>query len=187
MISGTLAKRYARALETLARSSAQRDAFLKNLEDFTRAAENADGKLLRALSAAHYPLSARQIIAVNIGAKVGFDPLVTKFMALLVARGRIHGIAQITRQYRDIVDLAANRQRASVRSAKALSSDAILRIKVALEKATNKQIILETSVDPDLIGGLVARVGSYTLDRSVKNSLDKLRGSLMGSERQEQT
>ena len=71
--------------------------------------------------------------------------------------------------------------RASVRSAKPLPMDASSRIKGALEKATGKKIILETSVDPELIGGLVAQVGSYTLDRSVKNSLEKLRGSLKGS------
>jgi F-type H+-transporting ATPase subunit delta len=39
-------------------------------------------------------------------------------------------------------------------------------------------VLLATEVDPELIGGLVAHVGSITLDRSVRTSLDKLRTSL---------
>ncbi|HLT35576.1 MAG TPA: F0F1 ATP synthase subunit delta, partial [Enhygromyxa sp.] len=79
---------------------------------------------------------------------------------------------------RDLADEAAGRIRATVKSATALDPAAQTRIKSALESATGKQVLLETAVDPELIGGLVAHVGSFTLDRSVRTSLDKLRSSL---------
>jgi F-type H+-transporting ATPase subunit delta len=181
MIPGTLAKRYARALDKLASSPVQRDKFLGNLEDLTKAATEGDSALLKVLDAAHHPLSKRRTIAGQIGKRLGVDPVVAKFIDLLVERGRVGGLPQITRQFRDIVDRGAGRMRASLRSAKPLPPDVTNRIKAALEQASGKKIILESSVDPELIGGVVAQVGSYTLDRSVKNSLEKLRRSLRGS------
>lgn len=181
MIPGTLAKRYARALHRLASSAAQRDKFLADIESLANAARVGGGQLLHVLDAAHHPVSKRKAIALRIGERLAIDPTVGKFVDLLVERGRVGGLPQIARQFREIVDREAGRIRASLRSARPLAPEVTERIKAALEQASGKQIILESSVDPELIGGVVAQVGSYTLDRSVKNSLHKLRRSLRGS------
>lgn len=187
MISGTLAKRYARALIQLASSAAQRDKYLQNLGDFHAACKTHDPSdpsgerdLLKVLSAGHHTLSNRRAILNAVLGRVGADPNVKKFLELVLERGRISGIAQIYLHYRDLVDELAGRIRATVKTATPIDPTTTGRIKTALEAATGKQVLLETEVDTELIGGLVAHVGSYTLDRSVRTSLDKLRSTLRG-------
>lgn len=185
MISGSLAKRYARALLGLAETPALRDRYLQNLGDFTAACKTHDlsdpsgeHDLIKVLAAGHHPLPKRRAVLHAVLQKIGADPNVRKFLELVLERGRISGIEQIYLHFRDLADEAAGRVRATVKSAVALDPAAQSRIKTALEKATGKQVLLETAVDPELIGGLVAHVGSITLDRSVRSSLDKLRSSL---------
>ncbi|MCA9696417.1 MAG: ATP synthase F1 subunit delta, partial [Myxococcales bacterium] len=181
------AKRYARALMGLAQSPAQRDKFLQNLEDFSRACKTHDPSdpsgehdLVKVLAAGHHTLANRRAVLHAVLRKVGADPQVVKFLELVLERGRISGTEQIYLHYRDLADDAAGRIRATVKTASALDPSATSRIKSALEQATGKQVLLETEVDAALIGGLVAHVGSYTLDRSVRTSLDRLRASLHG-------
>lgn len=185
MISGSLAKRYARALLQLATTPAIRDRYLQNLADFTAACKTHDPSdpsgehdLIKVLAAGHHTLANRRAVLNAVLSKVGADPNVRKFLELVLERGRISGIEQIHLHYRDLADEAAGRIRATVKSATALDPTAQNRIKSALETATGKQVLLETAIDPELIGGLVAHVGSFTLDRSVRTSLDKLRSSL---------
>jgi F-type H+-transporting ATPase subunit delta len=185
MISGSLAKRYARALLSLATTPAIRDRYLQNLADFTAACKTHDPSdpsgehdLIKVLAAGHHPLASRRAILDVVLNRIGADANVRNFLMLVLERGRISGIEQIHLHYRDLADEAAGRIRATVTSATALDATAQNRIKAALETATGKQVLLETEVDPELIGGLVAHVGSITLDRSVRTSLDKLRTSL---------
>jgi F-type H+-transporting ATPase subunit delta len=187
MISGSLAKRYARALIQLAPTSSQRDKYLQSLEDFTAACKTHDPSdpsgerdLLKVLSAGHHTLSNRKAILNAVLGRIGADAQFKKFIELVLERGRISGITQIYLHYRDLVDELAGRIRATVKTATSLDPTTTGRIKTALEAATGKQVMLETEVDTELIGGLVAHVGSYTLDRSVRTSLDKLRSTLRG-------
>jgi F-type H+-transporting ATPase subunit delta len=187
MISGTLAKRYARALIQLAPTPVQRDRYLQNLEDFHLACKTHDPNdpsgerdLIKVLSAGHHTLTNRRAILHAVLGRLGADTNFKKFLELVLERGRISGIAQIYLHYRDLVDELAGRVRATVKTASAIDPATTGRIKKVLEAATGKQVLLETEVDAELIGGLVAHVGTYTLDRSVRTSLDKLRSNLRG-------
>ena len=187
MISGSLAKRYARALMQLATTPQIRDKYLQNLADFRAACRTHDPNdpsgerdLIKVLSAGHHTLGNRRAIMTAVAGRIGADSNVKKFLGLVLERGRISGIEQIYLHYRDLADAAAGRVRATVKTATALDPASTGRIKKALEQATGKQVMLETEVDAELIGGLVAHVGSYTLDRSVRTSLDKLRSNLRG-------
>lgn len=185
MISGSLAKRYARALMQLADTPQLRDRYLQYLGDFTAACKTHDPSdpsgerdLLKVLAAGHHTMANRRAILAAVLTRVGADSNVKKFLELVLERGRISGVELIYLHYRDLADVAAGRVRATVKTATALDPASTGRIKSALEKATGKQVLLETEVDAELIGGLVAHVGTYTLDRSVRTSLDKLRSNL---------
>lgn len=187
MISGSLAKRYARALLQLATTAQVRDKYLQNLADFRAACKTNDPSdpsgerdLIKVLAAGHHTLANRRAILETVASRTGADANVKKFLGLVLERGRISGIEQIYLHYRDLADEAAGRVRAKVKTATAIDPATSGRIKKALEQATGKQVMLDTEVDPELIGGLVAHVGSYTLDRSVRTSLDKLRSNLRG-------
>lgn len=187
MISGSLAKRYARALTQLADTPQQRDRYLRDLESFSKACRTHDPSdpsgerdLIKVLAAGHHTLSKRRAILQAVLQRIGADANFKKFLVLVLERGRISGIEQIHLHYRDLADEAAGRVRAKVQTARSLDPTTTDRIKKALEAATGKQVLLDTEVDPELIGGLVAHVGSFTLDRSVRSSLDKLRANLRG-------
>ena len=87
----------------------------------------------------------------------------------------------IARAYRRMADEAGGRVNAEITSATALPPDAVAKIKTALEKATGKQIVATTSVDPELIGGVVAKVGSYVVDGSVRTALAQMKVALTGA------
>lgn len=183
MIPGILAKRYARALLQLASGDAQVEKFEQDISSFAAASESpdADGRpLWMTLDAARYPLSQREAVASAVAKQLGCDPMVGKFVEFVVKRGRASGIPQIARHYRVLSDERAGRVRATVTSAEPLDTGSVAKLKASLEQATGKQVILDTEVDKELIGGLVTQIGSYTLDRSVVTQLENMRASLRG-------
>ena len=93
---------------------------------------------------------------------------------------KVSGIAQMSRFYDQMVDELANRIHAEVRSARPLNNSSLGRIKQSLEQATRKTVLLDSSVDPSLIGGLVTKIGSTVIDGSVKKSLENMRAALRG-------
>lgn len=181
MISGTLAKRYARALLQLASTPAQRDRFDKDIHALAAACKTQDDTetpLFAILDTTRYPLSERKKVVQAVGRKLGSDPMVIKFAEHVVEQGRASGFEQMAHHYRDLADRKAGRVRAVVTSATRLDAGAIAKIKAALEQSTGKTVVLDTDVDPELIGGVVTQVGSHRIDRSVKTQLFNLRESL---------
>ena len=79
----------------------------------------------------------------------------------------------IARAYRDLADAHARRVRAEVTSAEQLAPATLDRVRRSLEQRTGKKVIVEAPVDPDLIGGVVARVGDLVLDGSVRTQLGR--------------
>lgn len=181
MIAGALAKRYAKALLSLAGSPTQRDKFDEGIHDFVKACNTADTtgtRLGSLLESNRIKPSQRQAVAKAVCQRLSLDATLIKFIDLLMQRDRVGGIEQIARHYRELADRDGNRVRAHVRSAKPLAADAGRKIQTALESSTGKTVVLTHSVDETLIGGLVTQVGSLTLDRSVKRQLEALRADL---------
>jgi F-type H+-transporting ATPase subunit delta len=68
--------------------------------------------------------------------------------------------------------------RAQVTTAAALPADQVAAIREGLKRATGRDVQLEARVDPEIIGGAVARIGSTVYDGSVTRQLERLRASL---------
>ncbi|MFV8753262.1 ATP synthase F1 subunit delta [Nannocystaceae bacterium ST9] len=181
MIPGSLAKRYSRALFEIATTAAQRDRFLQSLAEFVTACKTRDPSghnLMAVLASGQHTLTNRRAVLGAVLQRTNADPTVVRFLQLVLQRGRIAGIEQIYLHFRDLADESANRIRATVKTAARLEPGADKRIQAALESATGKTVLLSVEEDPELIGGLVAHVGSFTLDRSVRTSLERLRITL---------
>jgi len=181
MIPGSLARRYARALLGLADGPAGRDRFAKDMDAFAALVQQHDADdrpLVDTLAADRFPLSQRRSVLDTICRRLNTDPTVVKFLAYVLERRRMDGVVQMARAYGKLADDDAKRVRAQVTSARPLGAEAIARLKEALERATGKQVVMETAVDPDLIGGVTTKVGSYVLDGSIRASLDNIRSSL---------
>ncbi|MBM4392206.1 MAG: F0F1 ATP synthase subunit delta, partial [Deltaproteobacteria bacterium] len=80
--------------------------------------------------------------------------------------------------YRALADAAANRVRATVTTASAASPALRAKITRSLSASTGKDVVVEMKVDPALLGGMVARVGSKLYDASLRTRLEDLQVTL---------
>ncbi len=181
MIPGALARRYARALIGLAKTPAQRDKFGKDLlglGELLHQRDADDASVVSVLAADRFPLAQRQKLAATLARRIGADPTVIKFIDVVIENGRIGGIKQIASAYQRMADDVAGRVQAHITSAAPLPMEAVAKIKNALAQATGKQVVTTQSVDPELIGGVAVKVGSFVLDGSVRATLAQLRKEL---------
>jgi F-type H+-transporting ATPase subunit delta len=87
----------------------------------------------------------------------------------------------IAQAYRAQADERAGRVKVSVTTAEPMSPQIEAEVRTALEASTGKTVTLEAHVDPDLIGGMVARVGGKVYDSSIRTRLLDIRQSLIVS------
>jgi F-type H+-transporting ATPase subunit delta len=104
------------------------------------------------------------------------------FLLLLFDKGRIGFIDSIDDFYQKLADDLKGIARASLLSATELSEDTVEKIRTALSKKTNKEIILAVEQDPELIGGIVTQIGDLVWDGSIKTQLSNMRETLKRGE-----
>ena len=181
MIPATLARRYARALLQLADTPMQREVFGRDLASFVRNASSpsaGDASLLTVLDFTIHPQAERRAVLDAVLKRMNLESTVTRFLLLGFERGRIGGTPQMAAAFTEMADTLAGRQKAVVTSAQPLAPDSLAKLKASLEKVTGKSILVETKIDPSLLGGVVAQVGTYVFDGSVKSQLERMRTAL---------
>ncbi len=182
MIVGSIARRYAKALLGIGTDNKQFERFGKELDSFA-ATLNGSKELQDVLANPSLPLSKRRAIVEGLIKKTRPSPTVQSFLLLLMNRGRISYLPAIAREYQTMADRHAGRVRARVSSAFKLDLATVTRLKKALEEKTSKKVILEQKVDPDLIGGVVAQIGSNVYDGSIRTTLSQMRQTLLEGKR----
>jgi F-type H+-transporting ATPase subunit delta len=105
------------------------------------------------------------------------EPL-PRFLRLLIDRRRLAVLPDISRLFRDLADERAGRIRGQVVSATPLSAETLQQLQLALGAVTQSQVLLETKVDPSVIGGVSAQVGSVLYDGTLRSGLDEMRRAL---------
>ncbi|HKJ65368.1 MAG TPA: ATP synthase F1 subunit delta [Desulfopila sp.] len=176
-----LARRYAKALFAVGKENDAYEAYDQTLQGvaglYTSTPEVAD-----ALTNPLYPIDVRQKVMASLIDSMGVDKVPANFFNLLVEKKRADILPEIAEEFRMMVDEEKNISHGSVTSAVELSDELQAKIKAGLEKLTGKQVELSTSVDPSLIGGIVAKVGDLVLDGSIKTQLAGLKDSIRGRE-----
>ena len=119
-------------------------------------------------------------VAADVEAFADANPLVQNFLQVLVERGRIAEFLEIAEAFRERVARAEARLDVEAVTAIPLPDDLRERIVERLQAKTNATIELTESVDPDVVGGLVLRVGEVVVDGSVRNRIEELRRELSG-------
>ena len=177
--NGAIADRYSAALFELADQHTALDAVaadLKSLKAMT--AESVDlRRLLRS------PVVSRkdQQKAVRVLAeKAGFNGLTLKFLGLVAQNRRLFALDGVIEAY--LSRLAAKRGEvtAQVASAVALTETQVGAISAALKKVVGSNVTLDLTVDSNLLGGLVVKVGSRMVDGSLKTKLQHLQLAMKG-------
>lgn len=177
MTSSSVARRYARALLSLGVEDGQFEAYAEQLNRILTAFQVSDELRDLWLNPAH-GRGPRLAAVDGLAGPLGLSDSVANLLRLLVERRRMNDLEMIVRVYQDMVDERAGRLRATVTSAVPLAAEITARIAHVLAQATQKQITIETHVDPKLIGGVVTQVGSTVLDGSVRTQLELMRTQL---------
>jgi len=176
-----LARRYAKALFAVGTENDAYEAYNETLQGvaglYTSTPEVAD-----ALTNPLYPVDIRMKVMAGLIGSLGVDKIMSNFLNLLVEKKRAEILPEIAEEFKIMVDDAKNISHGSVISAVELSDEIQAKVQATLEKLTGKKVELSTSVDPSLIGGIVAKVGDLVLDGSIKTQLAGLKESIKGRE-----
>jgi F-type H+-transporting ATPase subunit delta len=171
------ATRYARALFESARAEGDVEGAGRDLEAF-HTVFAAQPELRQVLGRPWIKPEERQGIAREVAERTGARGLVRNFVALVAGRNRIDHLGEIVDAYRGLVDESLGRVHAQVRSAVPLTADEQVELGARLERIMARQVVLEPMVDPALLGGFVARVGSVVVDGSLDGQLARVRRRL---------
>jgi len=97
---------------------------------------------------------------------------------VLVDRNRLGILPDIARLFRDMADEKAGRVRGMVVSAVPLEPQSIRQLESTLSRVVQKQVVLETRVDHEVLGGVSTQVGSVVFDGTLRTQLDDLKRAL---------
>ena len=171
------ARRYAKALHLIARESGATQPVAEDLERF-REVFDGDVEAHDVLTRPWIKGVDRRAIAEGVGQQAGCGKLVIDFVGLVAERGRMDHFGEIIAAYRALVDDDLGQARATVRTAAPLTDAERQELGRRLEHAIGKRILLEERMDPTLLGGFIAQVGSYIVDGSLDGQLARMRERL---------
>jgi len=174
----TAATRYARALLDVAAESNRTDAVADQLTSFVRAFEQSRELSDVLLNPAYSRGQRSQVVEALIKVMGNVEPALANTLRLLVDRNRLSYLPDIARLYRDMADAQAGRVRGQVTSAVPLSADTLQSLASNLKALTQRNVVLEAKVDPTVLGGVAAQVGSTLYDGTLRTQLEQMRRQL---------
>jgi len=178
LIAGSIPRRYAKALLAIGVEKKNYEKLGSEVAAFARLL--VEHAVLRdTLENPSHPQSKRKAIVQSLIDRLAPTPTVKSFLLLLLDRNRLPYLPAIAREYQSLADEHAGRVRADVVSAHALDSDSVARLKKSLEQKTGKQVLLEQKTDPELIAGMVTKVGSIVYDGSLRTRLEQMKDALI--------
>jgi F-type H+-transporting ATPase subunit delta len=174
MVSGSVARRYAKALLAIGAQHGNNDALVMELDCLAHTYEKSP-ELRMVLSNPVFSSAQRSSVLEELCRRLQVSPTSRNLARLLLQRGRMNALPQIARALRDLVDEKAGRVRARVTSAKPLPALMEGRIRAAIERTTGRSVVMEKREDPALIAGMVTQIGDVVYDGSLAAELAELR------------
>jgi F-type H+-transporting ATPase subunit delta len=178
MSNRTSATRYARALLDVALKESDPQKIERDLTSFVNAMHSSPD-LARALTSPRIPPAARRNVVEAVAKSIGMEPPAAKLLALLADRGRLEIFNELLAVYRERLLAHQGIVKGSVTSAAPLPPEKMKALERSLASATGKQVQLDANVDPSLIGGVVARIGSTVYDGSIRTQLARMKQQLV--------
>ncbi len=177
MLTSQLALKYAQAIYEIATEKTMLDKVEQQL------------KLVEATIAGHddlatlmyHPLVPAQAKKETINRVFDgdLDGFVHNFLLLLVDKRREPALPAIIREYIRLANEARNIAEAEVLTAKELSAEQLEALAAKLSQVTGKNIVLKTTIDQELLGGVVVKIGDKLIDGSVARQLKALKAALL--------
>ena len=179
-MASSAAKRYAQAVFSLAKERDTLDAWQSDLAILSNVV--ADDRVAAYLTNPSVP-AERKIAAVESTLDTNVQPETRNLAKILIERDRMALVPEIQEIFADQLRAERGIAVAQVTSAERLTPDEQELVREKLEAMTGKRIELAMKIDPDIIGGIIVRIGDQVIDGSVRNKLERLRSRLAGGRR----
>lgn len=172
MLTNKVAKRYAQGLLDFSKESNQVQAIYGEMKDVVKTMSNSKD-LQKFLSTPFIDYKKK----LNVVKEVfkNFSPLSQNFVNLVVKQGRETHLQDIAQEFINKVDAENGVQKISLIIATQLSSEVVEKILKSTQLVKDTQYELNISVNPEILGGYILRVGDYQIDASVKSKLNQLK------------
>ena len=173
-----IARRYAKALVNLAENEKDLDNTGKHLNSITEVyKENLE--LRQVLSDTKVSSGIKLEILKDVLSKIKVSRLVDTFSRYLLAKRRIDFLPDIERAFNLLLQEKLGRIEAKVTTASELPKDTVKKLVDAISSYSGKEIEVNVTIDPSIIGGIVTRIGSTVIDGSIQTYLNQIRKSII--------
>jgi len=179
VIRKSLLRRYARSLAEVAREVDVTDAVRRDLRVLQAVSEQVP-EFLAAMRNPVVPQETKRAIVDDLSRRCGFQKYFAQFLRVLVEHHRIVHVNAIGVIFDEEADALSGVVRARVATARALEPARRDRLAADLRRILDRNVAMEATVDPALIGGLRVQVGGTVYDGSVRSQLDRLKRRLAG-------
>jgi F-type H+-transporting ATPase subunit delta len=181
-IRASLAGRYASALFDLARDQRQIESVGRSLDALSQAL--LDSKDFAELVAS--PLVSRDEAGKAFAAlapQLGLDPITSNFVGVLARNGRKNELRAVIRAFRRLAAEHRGEATAEIVTARPLGDDQLAALKAQLRTRAGRDVNIDATVDPDILGGIVVKLGSQQIDASIRTKLNRLAQAMKGEAR----
>ena len=177
MVTGSLARRYAKAIFAIGEAQKNLDKLGADLQTLARALKTSV-ELVDVLSNPAVRRNDRRKVLDALLARNLAQPATKNVVNLLLDHERMASLPAISRELDAMIEAKAGKVTAEVTSAVDLSPAQLAQITQTLERLSGKKVVIEKKKDPALLGGVVAKVGDVVYDGSVRTQLRTLRDEL---------
>ena len=177
MVTGSLARRYARAILEIGTANKNLDKLGGDLRSLAKAMHDS-AELVTALINPAIRRADRRRVLDELLKRIGAAPHTRNLVYLLLDGERLSSLEAISREVDAMIEARSGRISAEVTSARPLDASQLSQIINALEKLSGKKVAVTRREDPELLGGVVARLGDTIYDGSLRTQLRTLRDEL---------
>ena len=173
-----IARRYAKALVNLAENEKDLDNTGKHLNSITGVYKE-NSELRQVLSDTKVSSGVKLEILKDVLSKINASKLVDKFSRFLLAKRRIDFLPGIERAFNLLLQEKLGRIEADVTAAYELPKETVKNLVNAISGYSGKEVEVNVTIDPSIIGGIKTRIGSTVIDGSIQTHLNQIRQSII--------
>ncbi len=178
-IKASLQGRYASALYELASESGATAVVESDLAKLGEAIA-ASGDLAALIRSPQVGRQSAGKAVASVGALLKLSPITQKFLGVVASNGRLASLPEVIRAFSAIAAASRGEVTADVTSARPLDDSQLKALAKRLEAREGRSVAINTVVDPDILGGLVVRIGSQQIDSSIRTRLNSLAQAMKG-------
>lgn len=177
MVTGSLARRYAKAIFAIGSEQGDLPKLGADLRSFAKAMHDS-AELVTVLTNPAIRRGDRKKVIDSLLQHIGVQSSTRNLVLLLLDGERLSYLPSISRELDAMIEAKAGRVSAEVVSAKPLDASELKQITAALEKLSGKKVTVQKFEEPALLGGVVAKVGDTIYDGSLRTQLRNLRDEI---------